>query len=249
MSPERGELRNKVALVTGGARGLGAAIAEVFCREGAQVVITDVLAEEGEQLARRLGDSVRFIEHDVSVESEWTRALDYSRSEFGRLDILVNNAGVTGVYPLETTTPELWQRLLSIMETGPFLGMRCAIPAMLETGGGCIVNIASTNAIRGMARTAAYTAAKHGLLGLTRALALEYAAKGIRINAVCPGAMKTPMLKESFGDQMEDFAAHVPLGRLAEPREVAEVVAFVASERASFCVGATFVADGGMTVT
>jgi 3alpha(or 20beta)-hydroxysteroid dehydrogenase len=244
-----GELNGKVALITGAARGLGAAIGEVFCREGAKVILTDVLADEGRRLAHRLGDTARFIHQDVTNESHWVRTVDYARTEFGGLDILVNNAGVAGLYPFESTTPELWQKLVSIMETGPFLGMRCAIPIMLEAGGGSIVNIASTNAIRGMAKTAAYTAAKHGLLGLSRALALEYAPAGIRINAVCPGAMRTPMLQESFGDQVDAFAAHVPLGRLAEPREVAEVVAFVASERASFCVGATFVADGGMTVS
>jgi 3alpha(or 20beta)-hydroxysteroid dehydrogenase len=243
-----GELDGKVALVTGSARGLGAAIGEVFCREGATVVLTDVLTDEGNGLARRLGASVRFIEHDVTNESHWTRAVEYARSEFGALNVLVNNAGVAGVYPFESTSNELWQKLVSIMQTGPYLGMRCAIPAMLEAGGGSIVNVASTNAIRGMAMTAAYTAAKHGVLGLSRALALEYAAKGIRINTVCPGAMETPMLKASFGDQMEAFANHVPLGRLAAPREVAEVVAFMASDRASYCVGATVVADGGMTV-
>lgn len=243
-----GELEGRIALITGAARGLGAAIGEVFCREGAKVVLTDVLAEDGKQLARKLGDSVRFMEHDVTNESQWTRAVEYARSEFGGLSILVNNAGVAGVYPFEKTSPALWQKLLSIMETGPYLGMRSAIPVMLEAGGGSIVNIASTNALRGMAMTAAYTAAKHGVLGLSRALALEYAAKGIRINAVCPGAMQTPMLQESFGDQMDAFASHIPLGRLAAPREVAELVAFVASERASYCVGATFVADGGLTV-
>jgi 3alpha(or 20beta)-hydroxysteroid dehydrogenase len=243
-----GELDGKVALITGAARGLGAAIVEVFRREGATVVLTDVLIDEGARLAKQLGDPVRFIEHDVTNESHWTRAVEYTRSQFGALDILVNNAGVAGVYPFESTDTQLWQKMLSIMQTGPFLGMRSVIPTMLVAGGGSIVNIASTNAIRGMATTAAYTAAKHGVLGLTRALALEYAAKGIRINAVCPGAMETPMLKESFGDQMHAFAAHVPLGRLAAPREVAEVVAFIASQRASYCVGAAVVVDGGMTV-
>ncbi len=243
-----GELAGKVALVTGGARGLGSAIVEVFLREGAQVMISDVLQDAGDELSHRLGSATRFLKHDVTQESEWQHVIEQTRTHFGALDILVNNAGVVGVYPFENTTPDIWNRLRSIMETGPYLGMRTIIPGMIKSGGGSIVNIASTNALRGMAQSAAYTAAKHGVLGLTRSLALEYATSGVRINAVCPGAMRTPMLKESFGAQMESFSQYVPCGRLADPREVAEVVSFLASPRASFCFGAAFVADGGMTV-
>jgi 3alpha(or 20beta)-hydroxysteroid dehydrogenase len=243
-----GELAGKVALVTGAARGLGAAIVEVFHREGARVVISDVLTAEGLQLAQRLGDQTRFIAHDVAKEPDWLRAVDFTLAQFGALDILVNNAGLPGVYPFEATGPELWHKLVSVMQSGPYLGARTVIPKMLAAGGGSIVNIASTNALGGMAQTAAYTAAKHGVLGLSRSLALEYASRGIRINTVCPGAMRTPMLRDSFGDQMEAFAGHIPLGRLSDPHEVAEVVSFVASARASYCIGATFVADGGLTV-
>lgn len=243
-----GELDGKVALVTGAARGLGAAIVEVFAREGARVVLTDVLEDEAGRLARRLGDRVIFVAHDVTDEAQWRRAVSRAREHFGALDILVNNAGVAGRYAFDETSPELWERLVSIMETGPYLGMRAVLPLMAGAGDGSIVNIASTNAIRGMANTAAYTAAKHGLLGLTRALALEYAPRGIRINAVCPGPMRTPMLEVSFGGRMEAFAEHVPAGRLADPHEVAELVSFIVSPRASYCVGATFVADGGLTV-
>ena len=243
-----GELTGKVALITGAARGLGAAIAEIFLREGARVVITDVMKNEGRQLAEHLGSDATFIEHDVTDEAQWTRAVDHTISSFGALDILVNNAGLSGVHSFDSTTPELWQRMLAVMTTGPYLGIRAVLPHMLRAGSGAIVNVASTNAILGMAQTAAYTAAKHGVLGLTRSLALEYVAAGIRINAVCPGAMRTPMLKEAFGAEMDEFSHHLPIRRLAEPREVAEVVAFLASSRASYCVGATFVADGGLSV-
>ncbi len=243
-----GELNGKVALITGAARGLGAAIAEVFVREGAKVICTDLLIEEGEHHVMRLGPAARFIAHDVTREEHWSRAIDFARAQFGGLDVLVNNAGLPGIYPFEETKPEVWHKLVSVMQTAPYLGMRAVLPHMCRAGGGSIVNIASTNSLQGMAQSAAYTAAKHGVLGLTRALALEYAATGIRINAVCPGAMKTPMLRITFGEQMESFASHVPAGRLSDPHEVAEVVSFLASPRASYCIGAAFVVDGGMTV-
>jgi len=242
------ELAGKVALVTGAARGLGAAIVEVFRREGAKVLFTDRLADAGRELADRLGGDVRFATHDVTDPDQWSDVLGQTIAAFGSIDILVNNAGVQGIYPFEDTDADVWNRLLSIMQTGPFLGMRAVIPRMLEQGGGAIVNIASTNALRGMAQSAAYTSAKHGVLGLTRATAMEYAARGIRINAVCPGAMRTPMLEESLGDGIDEFSGFVPMNRFADPREVAEVVSFMASDRASFCTGAAFVADGGMTV-
>lgn len=242
------ELQGKIALITGAARGLGAAIADVFLREGATVIMTDLQVGEDELRARQADERVRFLKHDVTDEQQWAAVVDFARSEFGRLDILVNNAGISGVHPFADTAPELWQTLIAVMQTGPYLGMRTCIPAMLEGGGGAIVNIASTNALRGMPQTAAYTSAKHGLLGLTKALALEYAAAGIRINAVCPGAMATPMLKKALGSELEAFAGRVPLGRFSDPHEVAELVSFIASPRASFCIGAAFVADGGMTV-
>jgi 3alpha(or 20beta)-hydroxysteroid dehydrogenase len=242
-----GELNGKVALITGAARGLGAAIADVFLREGAKVVTTDLLVEEGREQAARLGPTARFIEHDVTDESHWSRVVDFARTEFGAVDILVNNAGLPGIYPFDATTPAVWHKLLSVMTTAPYLGMRAVLPRMVSAGAGAIVNIASTNSLQGMAQSAAYTTAKHGVLGLTRALALEYASSGIRINAVCPGAMRTPMLKNAFGDQVESFADHIPARRLSDPHEVAEVVSFLASPRASYCIGSAFVVDGGMT--
>jgi 3alpha(or 20beta)-hydroxysteroid dehydrogenase len=242
------ELQGKVALITGAARGLGAAITAVFLREGAKVITTDRLVEEGVTQAAHLGKGVRFIEHDVVEETDWARAVAFAEAEFGGIDILINNAGLSGIYPFEATTPALWQKLLAVMTTGPYLGMRAVLPHMLGVGAGSIVNIASTNSLQGMAQSAAYTTAKHGVLGLTRSLALEYASKGIRINAVCPGAMRTPMLKNTFGEQMESFADQIPVQRLADPFEVAEVVSFLASPRASYCVGAAFVVDGGMTI-
>jgi NAD(P)-dependent dehydrogenase (short-subunit alcohol dehydrogenase family) len=241
-----GELAGKVALVTGSARGLGRAIADVFVREGAQVLLTD-LAEPSDT-AHEIGGATSSARLDVANADDWQAVVDLAMARFGRIDVLVNNAGLLGSYPFDATDRKLWDKLLSVMTTGPYLGTKAVLPHMLAAGKGAIVNIASTNAIRGMAQTAAYTAAKHGVLGLTRALALEYAKSGVRINAVCPGSMNTPMLIDAFGDQLAAFGEQVPIGRFCDPHEVAEAVSFVASDRASYMIGATMVVDGGLTV-
>lgn len=243
-----GELAGKVALITGAARGLGRATAEIFHREGASVMATDLLVDQGLALAGAYDERMAFATHDVTSEADWQAAVENTIATYGKLDILVNNAGLHGVHPFETTTVELWERQLRVMTTGPFLGVRAALPHLLESGDAAIVNIASTNAIGGMAQTTAYTAAKHGVLGFSRSLALEYVGRGVRVNAVCPGGMRTVMLEEAFGNTIETFGAHVPIGRLSDPREVGEVVCFLASPRASYMVGATVVVDGGLTV-
>jgi NAD(P)-dependent dehydrogenase (short-subunit alcohol dehydrogenase family) len=241
-----GELAGKVALITGAARGLGRSIAEVFAREGAELLLTDVA--DGSDTAAAIGGSAAFATLDVASAEGWQGVVRTALDRFGRIDVLVNNAGLIGAYPFDTTDRALWDRLLGVMATGPYLGIQAVLPHMLEAGSGSIVNIASTNSIRGMAQTAAYTAAKHGVLGLTRALALEYAKSGVRINAVCPGSMETPMLIGALGDQLAAFGEQVPIGRFCDPREVAEAVSFVASDRASYMIGAAMVVDGGLTV-
>ncbi|MGE3620386.1 MAG: SDR family NAD(P)-dependent oxidoreductase [Acidimicrobiia bacterium] len=243
-----GELDGKVAIVTGAAQGLGAAVCDVFVREGATVVVTDVQAEEGRATAGRLGDRASFLDLDVTDEASWQQAVDEVQARHGRVDVLVNNAGMVGGRPLGDTTPEVWARTVAVNQTGPFLGCRAVVPGMVAAGGGAIVNVGSTMSVRGRSDNTGYTATKHGVLGLTRALALEVAPFGIRVNAVVPGAMRTPMFDSRVGDAADEFAAQLPIRRLSDPHEVAEVVSFVASSRASFCVGATFVADGGMTV-
>ena len=169
-----GELEGKVAVVTGGARGLGAAIGDVFVREGATVVVTDVLVPEGQQ-SRSPGRRKSLHPADVTEEVQWQNMVDQVRESFGRIDVLVNNAGLVGVMAFEEIPPDRWERLIAVMQTGPYLGMRTVLPHMLAAGHGAIVNVASINALRGRAVSSAYTAAKHGLLGMTRALALEYA--------------------------------------------------------------------------
>lgn len=245
-----GELEGKVALVTGGARGLGAAVADVFAREGASVVLSDVSQGEGRQVVDRLAGDHRFVALDVRDEAQWRRALEVVLDAFGRLDVLVNNAGLVGVLPFAQTSPDRWAGLVDVMQTGPYLGLRTVLPVMVAAGEGAVVNVASINAVRGRTEAVAYTTAKHGLLGLTRALALEYAGTGVRINAVCPGGMRTPMLELAVGgaDDVEAYGRRSPIGRLSDPHEVAEVVSFLASPRASYCVGSVVVVDGGVTV-
>lgn len=240
-------LENKIAIITGAARGLGAATAEIFVREGATVVLTDVLDTEGKEFADRLGKRASFATLDVTGESAWSDLVGAVRAQHGRVDVLVNNAGVQGVYPLADSPPARYDQIVSIIQTGTYLGMRAVLPHMVSEGRGVVVNIGSTQGVDGLANASAYTAAKHGVIGMTKALALEVAPAGVRVMAVCPGAMRTPMLSEAFGEQMEAFAGGIPLGRLADPAEVGEVVAFAASDRASYCTGAVWMADGGLT--
>jgi 3alpha(or 20beta)-hydroxysteroid dehydrogenase len=239
-------LDNKIAIITGAARGLGAATAGIFIREGATVALTDVL-DEGKETAARLGDRASFASLDVTSEAAWSDLVASVLEQHGRIDVLVNNAGVQGVYPLAESPPARYDQIVSIIQTGTYLGMRAVLPHMVDSGRGVVVNIGSTQGVAGLAHASAYTAAKHGVVGMTKALALEVAPAGVRVMAVCPGAMRTPMLSEAFGEQMEAFAGGIPLGRLSDPAEVGEVVAFAASDRASYCTGAVWMADGGLT--
>ena len=240
-------LDGKVAVVTGASRGLGATTAEIFVREGATVVLTDVLGAQGKETAARLGDHASYADLDVTSQDAWQSLVAEVLQRHGRIDVLVNNAGVNGVYSLADSPPSRYDQIVSIIQTGTYLGMRAVLPHMVAAGRGAVVNIGSTQAVDGLAHASAYTAAKHGVVGMTKALALEVAPSGVRVMAVCPGAMRTPMLSEAFGEQMEAFADGIPMGRLSEPAEVGEVVAFAASDRASYCTGAVWLVDGGLT--
>jgi 3alpha(or 20beta)-hydroxysteroid dehydrogenase len=240
-------LEGKIAIITGAARGLGAATAGIFVREGASVVLTDVLDAEGKETAAHLGDAASYAGLDVTSEHAWQHLVADVLEQHGQIDVLVNNAGVQGVYPLADSPPSRYDQIVAIIQTGTYLGMRAVLPHMVLAGRGAVVNIGSTQAVDGLAHASAYTAAKHGVVGMSKALALEVAPSGVRVMAVCPGAMRTPMLSEAFGEQMEAFAGGIPMGRLSDPAEVGEVVAFAASDRASYCTGAVWMADGGLT--
>ena len=251
-------LRNKVAIVTGAGSGLGEAISILFAKNGATVVLADLDVEGAEGVLRRIeeeGGEGRVVETDVS-RAEAARALvDAAVREFGRVDIAVNNAGIGGpTAPVGEYPVDGWDRIIAINLSGVFYGMRYQIPAMLAAGGGVIVNMASIAGKVGLANASGYTAAKHGVVGLTETAAVEYGARGIRVNAVGPGFINTPLIgkravmdasRESAGEEMQALAALHPMNRLGEPGEVAELVLFLASDRASFITGAYYNVDGG----
>lgn len=244
-------LKNKVALVTGASSGIGRAIALIWAREGAKVVVSDINTQAGEEtaeLVRAQGGDAIFVASDVGKPEDCEALVGRAVAHFGRLDVACNNAGIGGPqaptadYPLDG-----WAQVININLSGVFYGMKYQITAMLKTGGGSIVNVASVLGAVGFATAPAYSAAKHGVVGLTQAAALEYSAQGVRINAVGPGFIHTPMisaLEQDAGVNAMLASAH-PIGRLGRAEEVAELVTWLASDRASFVTGAYYPVDGG----
>ncbi len=246
------KLASKVALVTGAGRGLGAAVCQWMVNEGATVVAADINPALGKECADRLGERASFVELDVTSEQSWHSAVSGVMEKAGQIDVLVNNAGLLWIAPLISTSLEDYQRIVAVNQTGPYLGMRAVLPEMMKAGRGSIVNVSSMNGIRGMPGESIYSATKHAVIGMTRSVALEVAEQGIRVNAVCPGAMDTPMLDEvdlgaAGKTTAEALEPLVPFKRLASAAEVAEVVGFLASDAASYCSGAEFVVDGAWT--
>ena len=239
-----------MVLVTGGARGLGATTSDVMVAEGATVVLADVRPDEGKTQADRLGERATFVELDVTSEDGWNSVVAGVVAAHGRLDVLVNCAGVLTIGPLVTSTAAEFQRVTAVNQFGVYLGMRAVLPTMLEAGSGSIVNISSLDGVAGMPYEAIYSATKHAVIGLTRSVAMEVAARGIRVNAVCPGLMPTPMVAEAdlsaLGDvDLSGVIDQIPMKRPAEVVEVARVVAFLASDEASYVTGAELLVDGG----
>ncbi|MEU6105458.1 glucose 1-dehydrogenase [Streptomyces flaveolus] len=235
------DLTGKVALVTGAARGMGAAEARLLTELGAHVVLTDVLEAEGEATAASLGSAARFVRHDVTDEKSWAHAVAAAVDGFGRLDVLVNNAAIYSTALIVEEDPARLEAILRVDLMGPFLGVRAVAGAMRANGGGSIVNISSQAGLQGMWGHGAYGAAKWGLRGLTRTAALELGADGIRVNSVHPGAIATAMTAH-LGTKEHPGA---PLGRVGEPEEVARLVAFLASDASSYMSGAELAVDGG----
>jgi NAD(P)-dependent dehydrogenase (short-subunit alcohol dehydrogenase family) len=243
----------KCVIVTGAASGIGRATALAFAAEGARLVLSDVDETNGRataSAAQKLGAQAEFIRVDVTRATDCAAMVERAVSRFGRLDVAFNNAGINiGAAPIAEVDESDWQRILGINLTGVFLCMKYEIAAMKRTGGGAIINTASVGGLIGTAGVTAYCATKHGVVGLTRSAALDHIRDGIRINAVCPGGTRTAMLEEWFKDPEVERAAlaGTPIGRMADPTEIARAVLFLASEEASFMVGHPLVADGGLT--
>jgi 3alpha(or 20beta)-hydroxysteroid dehydrogenase len=236
-----GRVDNKVALITGGARGMGAADARMLVKEGAKVVIGDILDDEGTALADELGDAARYVHLDVTSADEWAAAVETALSSFGKLNVLVNNAGIVQLGPLKTLDVARWQQVLDVNLTGPMLGTKSVIQPMIDAGGGSIINVSSIEGLRGAAYVHSYVASKWGLRGLTKSSALELAGHNIRVNSIHPGFIRTPMTKH-----LPDDMVQAPLGRPGTPDEVATFVVFLASDESSFSTGSEFVVDGGL---
>ena len=246
-------LANKVALITGGARGQGAVEAKLFATEGAYVVICDILDEEGKRIESEInntGGSSLFAHLDVTDESEWQNVIATTLNSFGKLDILVNNAGIYKWGQVEETTSELWDQTMDINAKGVFLGTKHAIPAMRNSGGGSIVNISSVAGLIGSANAAAYCASKGAVRLLTKSTAIQYAKDGIRANSVHPGIIDTPMTTPNLlatQEARDRSASRHPLGRVGTSEDVAYGVLFLASDESSFMTGSELVIDGGLT--
>ena len=243
-----GRLDGKVALITGGSRGQGAAEGQLFVAEGARVVLADVRDEEGEAQAAKLGEDAVYQHLDVRSESDWERAVARAVEQFGRLDVLVNNAGIVHAEPLEQMSRETYMAVIEVNQVGVFLGMRAVTAAMRDAGGGSIINISSNAGLEGVSGVIGYVASKWAVRGMTKTAALELGRYGIRVNSVHPGGVDTPMLEQDDFDAVDQDAvfAGQPIPRIGRPEEIAKLVLFLASDDSSYSTGSEFVADGGM---
>ncbi len=243
-------LEGKVAIISGGARGMGAAEARLFAQEGAKVVIGDLLEDEGRQVAADIneaGGEALFVRLDVTSEESWQRAVDATVSRFGRLDVLVNNAAILRVQALMETTNQIWDEVMNVNAKGTFLGVKSVIAEMRKVGGGSIINISSGAGITGSKRNTAYHASKGAVRIFTKAAAIQYASDNIRVNSVHPGPIETDMLASSMSVDGGRKPAEIPLGRYGRPEEVAHGVLYLASDESSFVTGSELIIDGGRT--
>lgn len=249
-----GRMDGKVGLITGAARGQGAAAARRFVAEGASVLIADIVDDEGKALAEELGDAAVYRRLDVTSEEDWPAAVTAVTEEFGRLDVLVNNAGILHFSAIAETTLADYERVIRVNQIGTFLGMRAVIPTLTKGGGGSIVNVSSVEGLAGMPFLVAYAASKFAIRGMTKVAAMELGDKGIRVNSIHPGMIDTNMVRGVFGDRADSIdlspaGRKVALRRVGRPEEIANLVVFLASDESSYCTGGEFVADGGATAT
>ena len=243
-----GRLDGMVAIVTGAARGQGEAEARLFVREGARVVLTDILTDQGAQVAADIGAAARFASHDVASPEGWADVVRTTLDAFGRIDILVNNAAIVRALRLEDTEPEVFERLFRVNQLGVYLGMRAVVEPMKKAGGGSIVNIASVAGLKGAGSLFAYASTKWAVRGMSKAAALELARYKIRVNTICPGVIDTPMNDGNSERMMEVLLKTTPMRRMGQPNEIAEAALYLASSAAGFVTGADLTVDGGMAL-
>lgn len=240
------KLLDKVAIVTGGARGMGESHVRRFVEEGAKVVFTDINEEVGEKLAAELGDNALFVKHDVTDEAGWQEVVEKTEAAFGPVNVLVNNAGISMSKSIFDMSVEDYKKIIDINQVSVFIGIKAVLPSMQKAEGGSIVNISSMNGIVGGA--VGYTDSKFAVRGLTKAAALQVGHLGIRVNSVHPGVIETPMVTEGDAvEQIKEFAKHIPMRRMAQSEEVTNMVLFLASEDSSYSTGSEFIIDGGLT--
>lgn len=243
-------LKGKVAIITGAARGMGESHAKEFIAQGAKVILTDLSEEAGKALADQLGENAFFIKHDVTSTEQWAHVVAEAEKKFGPVNVLVNNAGILGpVIKTAELSEADYLKVIAINQHGVFYGMHAVIPSMLKAGIGSIVNISSAAGIAAIYGfpSLAYVASKFAVRGMTKATAVEYGKDNIRVNSVHPGFIKTPMMVEATNEEGGDALALIPLGRLAEPKEVSNLVLFLASDESSYISGTEHIIDAGMT--
>lgn len=239
-------LMDKVAIITGGARGMGESHVRRFVEEGAKVVFTDINEEVGEKLVSELGDSTLFMKHDVTDEAGWQEVIEKAEAAFGPVNVLVNNAEISMSKSIFDMSVEDYKKIIDINQVSVFLGIKAVLPSMQKAEGGSIVNISSMNGIVGGA--VGYTDSKFAVRGLTKAAALQVGHLGIRVNSVHPGVIETPMVTEGDAvEQIIEFAKHTPMRRMAQSKEVTNMVLFLASSESSYSTGSEFIIDGGLT--
>lgn len=239
-------LKNKVAIITGGARGMGAAHVRLFVREGAKVVFTDLNEEEGRMLEEEMGSSAKFIKHDVTDAEGWNKVVEKTEEIFGAVNILVNNAGIAANKSILEMTAGEYRKIVDINQVSVFLGIKAVISSMKKVGNASIINISSMNGIVGGA--IGYTDTKFAVRGMTKAAALQLSPFGVRVNSVHPGVIETPMVTEgAVGEATKQFAKQIPMRRIAKPEEVSNLVLYLASDESSYSTGSEFIIDGGIT--
>ena len=244
-----GRLDGKVAFITGGARGQGLEAAKLFVREGARVVLGDVLDTEGKEAANAIGDSALFVHLDVTNEEDWRTAVNETENQFGDISILLNMAGILKFGKITEQPLAEYMSVINVNQVGVFLGMRAVFESMKRAGGGSIINVSSVEGLRGSVGLAAYTASKFAVRGMTKVAAGEFGKYGIRVNSIHPGVIDTAMLRAQTGDIDLNavFKRGVPLRRTGTPEDIANMALFLASDESTYCSGAEFVVDGGAT--